>query len=189
MFDNVFGSFQDAVAKAKEERERLDQLLTVSTPRERGLVGAVAVLLLVFGAWLFFGNVPHSVALEGVLAEPVEGSMDGGPSVEVLAWIANDGAPVIEAGMRASVELHLAGSGRDTLHGTIAAVSTEPVSERLATLEAAAPVSVRRFEITLDAPPDPASLPGGSAEAGMECHLVVELAPRPPVALFRMRPS
>ena len=188
MFDNVFGSFQDAVAKAKEERERLDQLLTVSTPRERLLVGAVALVLLAFGAWLFFGNVPHSVALEGVLAEPVEESMDGSPSVQVLAWIHGDGAPPIEAGMRAWVELDAGGGRADTLAGRITAVSTVPVSESLASLEAVAPVSVRRFEVALDDPPVAAS-PGKGGVVGRQCHLIVELAPQPPVALFRMRRS
>ena len=43
MFNSPFGSFQDTVAAAKEEREQLDRLLTISTPRERLLVAAASL--------------------------------------------------------------------------------------------------------------------------------------------------
>ena len=68
VFNNPFGSFQHTVAEAKEEREQLDRLLTISTPRERLLVVLIALLLLIFSAWLFFGNVSRTVAVEGVIA-------------------------------------------------------------------------------------------------------------------------
>ena len=67
MFNNPFDSFHDTVAKAKEEREELDRLLTISTPSERVLVGAIAVLMLILGAWLFLGSVDRTAAIDGVL--------------------------------------------------------------------------------------------------------------------------
>ena len=45
MFNNPFDSFHNTVAEAKQEREQLDRLLTISTPRERLLVAAIALLL------------------------------------------------------------------------------------------------------------------------------------------------
>ena len=72
MFNNPFGSFQDTVAAAKEEREQLDRLLTISTPRERLLVVTIAGLLLILAAWVFLGSVTRDIALEGVLVEPGE---------------------------------------------------------------------------------------------------------------------
>ena len=68
MFNNPLNSFHDTVAEAKEEREQLDRLLTISTPRERLLVVAIAVVLCVTLAWLFYGNVAHSIAVDGVLS-------------------------------------------------------------------------------------------------------------------------
>ena len=57
MFNNPFDSFHNTVAQAKEEREQLDRLLTISTPRERLLLGVIVLSLVVLAAWLFFGNV------------------------------------------------------------------------------------------------------------------------------------
>ena len=70
MFNNPFDSFHNTVAEAKEERERLDRLLTISTPRERLLVVGVAVLLLVLAAWLLLGGVARTVGVVGVLVDP-----------------------------------------------------------------------------------------------------------------------
>lgn len=70
MFNNPFDSFHNTVAEAKEEREQLDRLLTISTPRERLLVAVIAVTLVVVVGWLLFGNVARSLAVEGVLSSP-----------------------------------------------------------------------------------------------------------------------
>ena len=50
MFNSPFNSFHDTVAEAKEEREQLDRLLTISTPRERLLVAAIGLLLIALRA-------------------------------------------------------------------------------------------------------------------------------------------
>ena len=68
MFNNPLNSFHEIVAEAKEEREQLDRLLTISTPRERLLVVAIALVLGILLAWLFFGSVSRSLVVEGVLA-------------------------------------------------------------------------------------------------------------------------
>ena len=69
MFNNPFDSFHNIVAEAKEEREQLDRLLTISTPRERLLVAAIALLLCILSAWLIFGSVARSLAVDGVVVE------------------------------------------------------------------------------------------------------------------------
>jgi len=69
MFSNPFESFHDTVAAAKEERERLDRLLTISTPRERLLVAVIALSLGILVAWLFLGSVARSISFDGVLVE------------------------------------------------------------------------------------------------------------------------
>ena len=105
MFNNPFNSFHDTIAEAKEDREQLDRLLTISTPRERLLVVVIALFLLVLAAWLFFGNVTRTFAIEGVLVEVGENSPEGKPSLQALVWVGKHVAPHIEAGMPVTLEL------------------------------------------------------------------------------------
>lgn len=185
MFNNPFGSFQDTVAEAKEEREQLDRLLTVSLPRERLLVAVSALLLFVFVIWLFAGNVTRSAALEGVLVDPGENPNAGSRTVQALVWVRSGGALHIAPGMAAEIELATTGGGGDAvaLDGEIAEVSPVSLSDGLAAFEAAAPVSVYRMDIALVEAPGPAFL------AGAKCRIVVELGRQSPVELFRMSRS
>ena len=179
MFYNPFSSFHDIVADAKKEREQLDQLLTVSTPRERLLVASAALLLSVFGAWLFLGSIAQSVTVEGMLLGPGGGPPGAGRSVEALVWVGSDVAPGIEAGMPAVLELPGAEGGADALDGEVLSVSAVPPPGGTAALEAAAPLSLRRVAVRLDEGVDVQSL------AGAECRLVVDVGSRAPITLFR----
>ncbi len=183
MFNNPLDSFHNTVAEAKEEREQLDRLLTISMPRERLLVAVIAALLAILAVWLFFGNVSRSVAVNGVLVEPDAASLAGNRSVQAVVWVASDVAPLVETGMRALIELHEPGGEADALYGKIAAISEVPLSGRLATLKSTAPVSVRRVGISLD----------GSARvpppAGRECRIVIEIGTQSPIALLLARRS
>ncbi len=183
MFNNPFGSFQDTVAEAKEEREQLDRLLTVSTPRERLLVLITASLLLVFAVWLFAGDVTRSVALDGFLVEPGENPTADNRTVQAFVWVENGAAPHIKPGMTAKIELATANGDAVALDGEVAKVSAVPLSEGLASFEAAAPVSVYRMEVALDEGAGPAS------PAGVKCRILIELGRQSPVELFRMRQS
>ena len=183
MFNNPFDSFHDTVAKAKEEREQLDRLLTISTPRERLLVAGIALLLVALAAWLVFGDVARSHSVDGVLVEAGESPGVGSESVQALVWIESEFAPNIKAGQPAAVELVMADGETATLDGEVANVSAVPLSGSLATLEVAAPVLMHRIEITLDAGLDIASL------ASRECRIVIELGRQSPVAFLQMRRS
>ena len=183
MFNNPFDSFHNIVAEAKEEREQLDRLLTVSTPRERLLVAVIASLLFILAAWLFLGNVPRSIAVDGALVKPGENLPEGGRSVQALVWVGSDLAPQIKTGMPAAIELRMAGGNEDTLDGKVKAISALPLSAGLAALKSAAPVSVYRLDIALDKGTASAAL------AGRECRIVIELGRQSPAALFGMRRS
>ena len=183
MINNPFDSFHNTVAEAKEEREQLDRLLMISTPRERLLVAAIALLLSVLLTWLFFGNVARSLTLNGVLVEPQEHSSDVSRSVQALVWIDSDVAPRIEAGMPAVIELAMIDGAGGMLDGQVAAVAAVPLAEDIAALDSAPPVSAHRLDIALEDGPDPGPL------AGRECRVVIELGRQPPVALFGMRRS
>ena len=183
VFNNPFDSFHNTVAEGKEEREQLGRLLTISTPRERLLVAVIASLLFILGAWLFFGNVPRSIAVDGALVEPRQNLPEGNRSVRALVWVESGAAPHIKAGMPAVIELSLADGKADTVDGKVKTIAALPVSDGLGALASAAPVSVFRLDITLDKGLDFASL------AGRECRVVIELGRQSPVALFGMRRS
>ena len=183
MFNNPFDSFHNTVAEAKEEREQLDRLLTISTPRERLIVVGIAFLLCVLVAWLFFGSVARQLTLDGALV----GVGDGESSVEVLVWIESDVASEIEPGMPVVIELATPGmpavieqamtdGTSDTLAGEVVRVSALSVPDGMA---ASAPVTPHRVGI---------AFAGWLLfPAGGECRIVIELGRQAPVALFGMR--
>ena len=181
VFNNPFDSFHNTVAEAKEEREQLDRLLTISTPRERLLVSVVALALFILTAWLFFGSVARSVSVDGVLVEPGENPLVGNGSVQALVWVQSDVAPQIEAGMQAVVELPATDGEADALDGEVAAIAAVPLSDSLAAFESAGPASVHRVDILLDEGFESASL------AGRECRIVIHLGRQSPFALLGMR--
>ena len=111
MFNNPFDSFHNTVAEAKEKREQLDRLLTISTPRERLLVAVIVLVFLILAAWLFLGSVARDVAVDGVLVEPGQNPFESNGSVQALVWVENDVAPQIEAGMPAVIELTVTDGG------------------------------------------------------------------------------
>ena len=180
MFNNPFDSFHDTVAEAKREREQLDRLLTISTPRERLLVAAVALWLFIFMAWLFFGNVARSLAVDGVLVDPGTNLSEAGRSVQALVWIENDVLPQIRAGMPAVMELGTADGEAGTISVEVAAISAVRLSEVPAAFEAAVPVSVHRLDIVLNESLDLASI----ADRG--CRIVIEVGTQSPIALLGM---
>ena len=179
MFNNPFDSFHNTVAEAKEEREQLDRLLTVSTPRERLLVTVIALLLVTSVTWLFLGRIAHSLAIDGVLAEPGENLSETTRSVQALVWVDNDVLPEITAGMPAVIELGMADGAGETIGGEIAAIAAVPLPELPAAFESEAPVSVHRVHIALDESRDVSSI------AGRECRIVIEIGTRSPIALLR----
>ena len=183
MFNNPFDSFHDTVAEAKEEREQLDRLLTISTPRERLLVTGAALMLFILAAWLGLGSVTRSVAVDGLLVETGGNPTVGGRSVQALVWLESGVAPRIEAGMRAAIELTTADGEADTLGGEVVTIAAVRLFEDLAEFESAAPVSAHRVAIALEEGVDFASL------AGRECRIVIELGRQSPAALFGMTRS
>lgn len=183
MFDNPFDSFHRTVAESKQEREQLDRLLTISTPRERLLVIAIALLLIILLAWIFLGNVPRSLAVDGVLVDPDESLSEGTRSVQAIIWSESAVAAHFKAGMPTVIELLMADGEGDTLAGKVATVSAVPMSEGLAAFDATTPVYLHRIDIALDANLHFASL------ASTKCRIVIELGSQPPIALLRMRQS
>ncbi len=179
VFNNPFDSFHNTVAEAKKEREQLDRLLTVSTPRERLLVTVIALLLVTSIAWLLFGSVARSLAIDGVLDEPGEDLSEAARSVQALVWIENDTLPEITAGMPAVIELGTADGEAETIGGEIAAIAAVRLPGLPAAFGSVAPVSLHRIHIALDERRDLSSI------AGRKCRIVIEIGTRSPIAFLR----
>ena len=177
MFNNPFGSFHNTVAEAKEKREQLDRLLTISTPRERLLVAIIVLVFLILVAWLFLGSVARDVAVDGVLVEPGQNPFESNGSVQALVWVENDVAPQIEAGMPAMIELAVTDGAANTLDGEVAAIT----ALALPAFQNVAPGSVHRVAIALGEDVEFPSL------SSRECKIVIKLGRQPPIALFGRR--
>ena len=181
MFNNIFDSFQDSIAEAKDEREQLDRLLTISTPRERLIVAATALILLIIVSWLFLGSTARSLAADGVLVVPEANLSEDSRSIQALIWIKRGAAADIQTGLQAVIELDMADGEITTMDGEIATISTVPLSETLAMMESVAPVSVYRVDIALEESPKIASL------ADNNCRVIIQLGTQSPISLFGMR--
>ena len=175
MFNNPFDSFHNTVAEAKEEREHLDRLLTISTPRERLLVAAIAVLLIILAVWLFFGSVTRSLAVGGVLVEPGENALGQQQSLQAIVVVEPRVASQINAGMPAVLELVMADLQVVTLDGEIATIA--PVASSEGMLEFASPTPAYRIELALDEGLDVAS-------RAVTVRIVIDLGRQSPVELL-----
>lgn len=175
MFNNPLDSFHNTVAEAKEEREHLDRLLTISTPRERLLVAMIAVLLIILAVWLFFGSVTRSLALEGVLVEPGDSASDRQGSVQALVVVEPRVASQVETGTPAVLELVMSDRQAVTLEGAIATIAPDPLSREL--LESASPTRLYRIELALNEGLDVAS-------PAVRVRIVIDLGEQSPAELF-----
>ena len=180
---NPFDSFHDMVAEAKAEREQLDRLLTISTPRERLLVAAIGLLLAVLVGWLFLGSVPREVALQGALVEPSDFQPGGNHLVRAMVLTAPSITKGFKAGLPVKVFVSVPSGKREVLAGTLADIATARALDAGAESARLLPLPGIPIDIVLNDGLDFASL------TRTECRIVIELGRQPPVALFGMRRS
>ncbi|MCY3690268.1 MAG: hypothetical protein F4X09_05900 [Gammaproteobacteria bacterium] len=178
MFNDPFASFHEGLAEAKEEREQLDRLLTISTPQERFLVAVSVSVLVVFAAWLVFGNVTRSITLDGVLVQPGGNSAGADGTAQAMVWIESDAAQLIEAGMAASVELRPAAGEELRFDGEIASLAAATNFGRTELSGTVAPAAMYNVDISFGEDP------GLTGLDGAECRVVIELGAYPPVSLI-----
>lgn len=188
MFNNPSNSFHETVAEAKEEREQLDRLLTISTPRERLVVAVIGLVLCILLGWLFFGNVARSLVVDGVLAGQGENQAgqgenvtEGAGTVPAFIWAESDIASHIEDGMPVMIETALANGEMGEHSGTVRVISDIPFAGGLGALEPEAPVFVHRVDIDLDESLDLNTL------ADRKCRIVIEIGRQTPISLFLTR--
>ena len=183
MFNKPFDSFHKTVGKAKNERERLDRLLTISTPGELALVAVTGLVLLLFVAWLVFGTVARSVTVDGVLVESPQRYPGDSSSLQAVVWLEKGLARRIESGMPVSLEVDVPDGQARSHEGVVSGLAAVPQAEGAAPFESAAPVTMHRLHIALDQGQE------FSSADGPACRIVIELGSQSPLAFFVRRQS
>ena len=178
MFADPFEPFHEIVAEAKEEREQLDRLLTVTTPRERLLVAACGLTLLALAGWLFLGSVTRSVALDGVLVAAAGDPAATGRTVQAMIWLERDIAQKLEPGMTTALELSGVNGEGLRVVGEIASIAAVTDSGGMQWQSAAAPAAMHRLGISLGEDISESTVDGS------ECRIVVTLGEYSPVSLL-----
>lgn len=188
MFNNLFDSFQSTVVQAKKDRDQLDRLLTVSTPKERLLVAVTTVVVIFFVGWLWFGHVPYSLAVDGVLIETGDSASEEPRSMQAIIWVGSEDEPVLAAGsslmpagIPAALVVELADGNATAFDGKISELSALTPAGELAAVASHAPISVYRIAITLEEIPD---LSGLDTKA---CEIIIQLGRQSLMALLDMQ--
>ena len=183
MFNNPFDSFHKTVGEAKKERERLDRLLTISTPGELALVAVTGLVLLLFVAWLLFGTVARSVTVDGVLVESGQRYPGDSSSLQAVVWLDRGLGRLIESGMPVTLEIDIADGQLRSHAGVVSGFAAVLPGDGAASFESAAPVTMHRLHIALDQGQEFPSADGPA------CRIVIELGSQSPLAFFVRRQS
>ncbi len=188
MFENPFDSFHNAVAEAKEEREQLDRLLTISTPRERSLVVLISITIVAFAAWLFFGQITHTFAVDGTLTIPEGTSQTSNETtqLEVLVqsgWITNKDTSQISVDLPATIEISLSDGDSAVISGKVASINAVHVMGESESSQTPIALSLYKIGLALSAEIDLSAL------SDRNCRVVFLVGTRTPISLFGMRRS
>ena len=185
MFDNPFDSFHNAVAEAKEEREQLDRLLTISTPRERLLVIVICVSVVAFAAWLFLGKVSQSISINGTLtfSDELTQTTDTSSPAKVSAksfWLTHKEVRHISVGLGAAIEVTMSDGDTITIDGKVAGIDAATLAGEIQPSEPQAATGLYRVYFTLNEAFDVTAI------RNRNCRIAVELGRRSPISLFGM---
>lgn len=188
MFENPFDSFHNAVAEAKEEREQLDRLLTISTPRERLLVVLISITIVAFAVWLFFGQIAHSLAVHGTLAFPegADQTSNETTQLEVLVqteWITNNDTSQISVDLPATIEISMSDGDSAVISAKVDSIDAVHVIGESESSQTPIALSLYKIGLALNAEIDLSAL------SDRNCRVVFLVGTRSPISLFGMRRS
>ena len=165
--------FQKMAAEAKDDREKLHHLLTVSAPHERVLIATVALVLIAFCGWLVFGSIARSITVDGVLSA----APDDGRTLQALIWLEHDLAQDIDPGAELSIAL-VDGAGTMRLSGELSSLVAAPVPGWPEAMGSPPPAALYQVTISLEQGwqlPLPPSAP---------CRIEITLGRQSPAALL-----
>ena len=180
MFNNPFTSFHNTVAEAKEEREQLDRLLTISTPNERILVVVVFLLVGALALWLFFGSLSQSVSKTGILVSSGDELDSNERTVHVQLPLEEKVALLVSTGMPMTIAQTGLEETSTIIHGTITAISKVGIK----TNHPRPPLVTDLYRIAIE----PAASEDLSSLTNEECHVVFDLGTQSPLEVFGFMP-
>ncbi|MYD45306.1 MAG: hypothetical protein F4W92_03010 [Gammaproteobacteria bacterium] len=177
MFNNPLESFHNTVAEAKAEREQLDRLLTVSSPRELLLLVLVLVLLATLIVWLVFGVLDRNISANATVLEHSITADSSNQAVRMEARLSTEFGPTVKAGMSVLIK-PLKGQGNTaTIQGNIRSILSLDIAEEVS-VAGRAPLTTKLLQITVDPDVDLSSY------SGSECRLIIQLGRLSPLELI-----
>lgn len=183
MFGNQFDSFHNTVAEAKKEREQLNKLLTISTPKERVLVIVIGVTILVLAAWLLFGQVPMSISVAGEFNVPHEYADEPDmPGLEMVTvrsdWLTSEDIRHVTPALPANIGILMSNGEQVSLKAEVLSITSlhDAISEP--TLQQRLGRNFHQVVLTLTEPHDQAIL------HKQECEIQLLLGKRSVASLF-----
>ena len=177
MFNNPFDSFHNTVAEAKAEREQLDRLLTVSSPRELLLLIFVLSLLAALTVWLVFGVLDKNIEANATVLERSVTADSSNQVVRVKAWLSTEFGPAVQVGMPVKIKPVKRQGNSTTIEGNIRSILSLDVSEEMSVV-GRAPLTTKLFQITVNPDDDLLSY------ADSECRLIIQLGRQSPLELI-----
>ncbi|MCY3541056.1 MAG: hypothetical protein OXH31_04015 [Gammaproteobacteria bacterium] len=177
MFNNPLESFHNTVAEAKAEREQLDRLLTVSSPREFLLLVLVLVLLAALIVWLVFGVLDRNIATNATVLEHSVSADELHQVVRMEALLRIEFDPAVKTGMPVEIKPVKDQGNPTTIKGNIRSILSLDLSEEFSG-EASNPRTTKLFQITVNPEADLSSYEGS------ECRLIIQLGRQSPLQLI-----
>lgn len=177
MFNNPLESFHDTVAEAKAEREQLDRLLTVSSPRELLLLVVVLVLLAALIVWLVFGVLDRNIATNATVLEQSVSADELHQVVRMEALLPTEFGPAVKTGMPVKIKPVKDQGNPPTIKGYVLSILSLDLREEFA-VEASNPLTTKLFQITVNREADLSSYEGS------ECRLIIQLGRQSPLQLI-----
>ncbi|MXZ44178.1 MAG: hypothetical protein F4Z01_04265 [Gammaproteobacteria bacterium] len=177
MFNNPLESFHNTVAEAKAEREQLDRLLTVSSPRELLLLVLVIVLLVALTTWLVFGVLDRTVAANATVLEHSTTADNTKQVLRMDAWLSTELDLEVKTGMPVMIKPASVQGKSETIKGMLRSILSLDGSKDLMTA-GHTPLVAKRIEITVDPEVE------FSSDIGDECVVIIHLGRQSPIELI-----
>lgn len=177
MFSNPLESFHETVAEAKADREQLDRLLTVSSPRGLLLLALLFFLLVSLSAWLAFGVFERNIVAKGILNESTLTISRSAQIVRMEVWLSSNVNSEVRVGMPVMIKPKTDQVGFEPIQGEIQSILSLNLSKDLNVADQA-PLTAQRIAIAVKPDVDVTS------QIDDELFVIIQLGKQSPLELI-----
>ena len=174
----LIDAFETASARRHKGRE-VENLLIVTAPRERMVLGCLVLFLLGVVAWAAFGGVDRVVSFDGIIHRPVP-EQPWRTTLRIAPTIAQ----LIDSGMGARIEVMPPGGAALELRGEVVPPAGTPLREEFAARLPWPVDNARRIDIAIVGTDAALPVPEGSP-----CRVSISLGRQSIASLLSFRPS